>query len=154
METGRGREKQGRAGRGTETRERERGATWRSLGAVHAPASRTPRGSRETAELARRGKKIGARVGAAGRKEEMGLEQELGDLRLQQEHRAEERRKKHDTWLGKNPREGVAADKARRQEKIRGGEERRHIFLFSWIFFLFLFIKRITDILESRFLVI
>jgi hypothetical protein len=134
METGRGREKQGRVGRDKETRERERGVTWRSLAAVQAPASRTPRGSRETAELARRGKKIGARAGAAGRKEEMGLEQELGDLGLeqglgdlglQQEHRAEERRKKHGTRLGKNPGEGTAADKARRQEKIGGGEERR-----------------------------
>jgi hypothetical protein len=42
-----------------DSRERETGATWRSLGAVQAPASRTPRGSRETIELARKGERHG-----------------------------------------------------------------------------------------------
>jgi hypothetical protein len=135
METGRGREKQGRVGRDKETRERERGVTWRSLAAVQAPASRTPRGSRETAELARRGKKIGARAGAAGRKEEMGLEQELGDLGLQQGHRAEERRKKHGTRLGKNPGEGrrqIRPSARKRSDEEKSGD--RFFFGFSFFF--------------------
>ena len=90
--------------------------------------------SRETAELTRRGKKIGARVGAAGRKEEMGLEQELVDLRLQQEHRAEERRKKHGTRLWKNPGEGrrqIRPGARKRSEEEKSGDR------FFWIFFLF-----------------
>jgi hypothetical protein len=91
--------------------------------------------SRETAELTRRGKKIGARAGAAGRKEEMGLEQELGDLGLQQGHRAEERRKKHGTRLGKNPGEGrrqIRPSARKRSDEEKSGD--RFFFGFSFFF--------------------